>query len=785
MLNKRGVFLIEILIATALFSMMTAVMTNYFFKFLGEKKKIENYIKNENVDELLKHFFQNEANCTASLKDLVNNSDLKELKLHSKPGQSVKFYQPLLDDKKIQNVKVEVKNLKEQYGLAIVSYETKVLDLTTSESTADFAKKEIPIFVSLNEDESISACLINTSLASKCQGDYKNVVFYNESNIVPVLYNLIDKPKKHGTEYKTTMNQIYNEELNIGVQCKSQLYCDRGEWVSSVSCYNSCQDTVWTLGDDKFTSVSEKKCQPRDKTEVLGTGQILCKKNKVSRKKWCSSQNVKIDYNFNMSDYCDDIKSQANWKDTYSLELNEICDTHLVKEYRESAGNLKVLTLPASNFGQMRKVSYPVRIKKLKSDLDADFEIGRVSLFARCEYSGFFSILGMTEDSHSNINPSKGHTNQSGRDNKCKVKHITENSYKNNMYLCPLNQKLKICHPSDPDPHSKTCVTKTVSELYPNLSDPFKRYLPQGLPIRFFYSYSSGKKDENFSAFYTAMCDKQNFCSSSNCLPQQSSGSNFRIIKAQEHCGIDSPQLDLVFVIDSSGSMGDEQAKLHANLNGFLDQFLTPDLNVDYNIAVMDTEYGNGLFGGTYLCKDCNSPKGQKVSIAEAKSILSNRMKVGTYGGREYSLIKPIQLHGIDPNFFRRNSSLVIFFITDEQDEHSKRGYDSSTWFISFLKNTLKKDMKKVLIYLGINYDTCGPADGKYTDLIDVVDFISNKGYTDKLNICSNSGNKWTGKLEDLGQKIRNSLLQNTPLNTNYDFSKVDKKDKYEGLQCN
>ena len=779
MLNKRGAFLIEILIATALFAMMTAVMTNYFFKFLGEKKKIENYIKNENVDELLKHFFQNEANCTASLKDLVNNSDLKELKLHSKAGQSVKFYQPLLDDKKIQNVKVEVKNLKEQYGLATVSYETKVLDLTTSESTADFAKKEIPIFVSLNEDESISACLINTSLASKCQGDYKNVVFYNESNIVPVLYNLIDKPKKHGTEYKTTMNQIYNEELNIGVQCKSQLYCDRGEWVSSVSCYNSCQDTVWTLGNDKFTSVSEKKCQPGDKTEILGTGQILCKKNKVSRKKWCSSQNVKIDYNFNMSDYCNYIKSQANWRDTYSSKLNEICDTHLVKEYRGSAGNLKVLTLPASNFGQMRKVSYPVRIKKLKSDLDADFEIGRVSLFARCEYSGFFSILGMTEDSHSNINPSKGHTSQSGRDNKCKVKHITENPYKNNMYLCPLNQKLEICHPSDPEDCPEE---KTVRQLYPKLPHPFTTHLPQGLPIRFFYSYSSSEKDKSFSAFYTAMCDKQNFCSSSNCLPQKSSGSNFRIIKAQQHCGGDSPQLDMVFVIDSSGSMGDDQVRLHNNLHIFLDQFLTPDLNLDYNIAVLDTEASHGIFGGNYLCEECSSSSAMEVDINQAKNILKTRIKTGTYGGREYSLRRLMTLHGIAPNFFRKKSTLVIFFLTDEDDQDYKDGNTSIVpRFLSFLKNTLDKDMRKTLIYLGIPSKSCrveqqpalknmnkrAKADGATTNQLDLCD------------------NNWEDDLKDFGRQIRNSLLQNTPLNTNYDFEKLDKKDKYEGLQCN
>ena len=784
-MNKKGSFLVELLIAISLFTSLTMITSAYFLKFLKEKKKIEVYIKNQNIDELMEHFFEDENNCTESLKGLSHTDSLLELKLQSKPSQTVEFYQDLLNSQKIKKVRVLIEPLKNQYGLATVNYETEKLDSNTK-AVSGFIQRDLPVFVSLDEDNSILACHINGLVTNQCKGDYKNVIFYNESGLVPVLYNLVEEAQKHGTEYKTTMSQIYNEATDTGVQCQSHLYCDSGEWVSSVSCYNSCQDTVWSLGDDKFQSINNKKCQPGEIAVQLGSGQMICKKNQNSRKKWCSSQFVSVPYQFDLGDYCSKITSTANWQNTYSSHIANICNGS--KRWGQNTGGL---TLPSASFGKIVKVSKPIKIKKLKGAPLADMEIGQVSLYARCEYTGFFSLLGLTEDVHSNITLSGDFENQKGRkkttqvigavsQNICSAEYITKNVSQNQKYLCGVNQKVKMCHPENPG----FCPEeRRISDLYSTRPPAFNTHIPQGLPIRFFYSYSENDPAKSFSAFYTAMCDKRNFCGT-GCLPEKSSGSNFRMIKAQSHCGGEQPQLDLIFVVDSSGSMGDDQAKLHNNLGVFLDQFLTPDLNLDYNIAVLDTEKNNTLFGGNYLCRDCNSPRGQKENIGTTRAILKERMKTGTYGGKEYSLRRVIDLQRWDSLFFRKNASLAIFFLTDEEDQDYENGRTSIvSQFISFLENTLNKDMKKVLIYLGsyLGSSTCSLESQAGLDLM--YNRAGAKGaYTGKLDLCDPD---WTDELRDFGQQIRNSLLQNTPLNSNYDFSKVDKKGLYKNLKCN
>ena len=326
-MNKRGAFLVELLISISLFSLMTMITSVYFFKFLKEKKKLGTYIENQNIDKLLEHFFEDEDNCTETLNGLSNNDSLLQLKLSSKPGLPVEFYQDLLTEQKIKSAQVHVKPLKGEYGLATISYTAEVLDLHTKK-VKGFETKELPVFVSLNEDHSILKCFINGLVTSQCKGDYKNVIFYNESSLVPVLYNLVEEPQNHGTEYKTTMSQIYQEKANIGVQCQSHLYCDQGEWVSSVSCYNSCQDTVWSLGDDKFNSVLNQKCQSGDVETNLTAGQLLCKKNKVARKRWCDSTSVQTAYRFDLSYYCNQIKTTPGWSNAYSSVIKNICNAN-------------------------------------------------------------------------------------------------------------------------------------------------------------------------------------------------------------------------------------------------------------------------------------------------------------------------------------------------------------------------------------------------------------------------------------------------------------------------
>ncbi|MCY4320872.1 MAG: hypothetical protein OXC37_00485, partial [Bdellovibrionaceae bacterium] len=128
--SKKGSFLLEMLIAISLFSLMTVVTSNYFFKFLNEKKKIETYIKNENVDQLIEYFFQDEDNCTETLKGIQDKDSLDKLKMSN--ISNLDFYTDLINENKIKGSangkpRVLVKNLGKDYAMAIIEYQSEIL----------------------------------------------------------------------------------------------------------------------------------------------------------------------------------------------------------------------------------------------------------------------------------------------------------------------------------------------------------------------------------------------------------------------------------------------------------------------------------------------------------------------------------------------------------------------------------------------------------------------------------------------------------------------------------
>ncbi len=57
--------------------------------------------------------------------------------------------------------------------------------------------------------------------------------------------------------------------------------------------------------------------------------------------------------------------------------------------------------------------------------------------------------------------------------------------------------------------------------------------------------------------------------------------------------------VDILFVIDNSGSMGDEQARLSRNFHKFIDVLEAPEVNANYRIAVTTTDSGNPGCSGT------------------------------------------------------------------------------------------------------------------------------------------------------------------------------------------
>lgn len=76
-------------------------------------------------------------------------------------------------------------------------------------------------------------------------------------------------------------------------------------------------------------------------------------------------------------------------------------------------------------------------------------------------------------------------------------------------------------------------------------------------------------------------------------------------------------KVDVLFVIDDSGSMGEEQAALAANLSAFVEVFEDPEVDADYRIGITTTDNGHPWCSGT-------SPEAGALQLRSCRSHLDD-----------------------------------------------------------------------------------------------------------------------------------------------------------------
>lgn len=137
--------------------------------------------------------------------------------------------------------------------------------------------------------------------------------------------------------------------------------------------------------------------------------------------------------------------------------------------------------------------------------------------------------------------------------------------------------------------------------------------------------------------------------------------------------GGDPPPVDVLFVVDNSGSMEQEQAKLAANFETFIQYFLNLDL--DFQLAVVTTDVENpnesGRFQGT--------PAILKPSTSNLAGAFAANANVGTAGSGEERGLEAARLALSEPNlsgfnagFLREDALLAIIIVSDEEDGGSE-----------------------------------------------------------------------------------------------------------------
>jgi hypothetical protein len=145
-------------------------------------------------------------------------------------------------------------------------------------------------------------------------------------------------------------------------------------------------------------------------------------------------------------------------------------------------------------------------------------------------------------------------------------------------------------------------------------------------------------------------------------------------------------QVDILFVVDNSGSMQEEQQGIGNKINGFLSKIA----NLDWQIAITTTDdrattpitgdtnrpWSDGQFrpfdsntGSQYILRST------QVTAADAQTKLSAAIQMGIAGsGNErginaaYRAVERAAVAGVNRDFFRPNAKLAVVLISDEDE---------------------------------------------------------------------------------------------------------------------
>lgn len=163
-----------------------------------------------------------------------------------------------------------------------------------------------------------------------------------------------------------------------------------------------------------------------------------------------------------------------------------------------------------------------------------------------------------------------------------------------------------------------------------------------------------------------------------------------------------NPSVDILFVIDDSGSMYTHQKNMQDNVDLFTNGIATNKF-VDYHIGVITTSdnysahlnNGGGVLSGRTKFIDRSTVNGM--------DILKQNIMVGTSGSGWERVFDPLNLALTEPNlsgrnvgFYRPSAYLAIVIITDAEDQSDK--FDANQ-IHQFLLNMKKGDSSKILSY--------------------------------------------------------------------------------------
>lgn len=155
--------------------------------------------------------------------------------------------------------------------------------------------------------------------------------------------------------------------------------------------------------------------------------------------------------------------------------------------------------------------------------------------------------------------------------------------------------------------------------------------------------------------------------------------------------------VDILFIIDDSGSMASHQSNLRNNVSLFVGE-LGKNKKIDYQIGVITTDNSSTIRGGRLV----GNPKIITPTTPNGLLKLMDNLMVGTYGSGTEEVFDPAvralseHANGANKGFLRPEAYLAIVVLTDAEDQSDR--YNANQ-FYQFLLGLKKNDVKRIITY--------------------------------------------------------------------------------------
>lgn len=227
-----------------------------------------------------------------------------------------------------------------------------------------------------------------------------------------------------------------------------------------------------------------------------------------------------------------------------------------------------------------------------------------------------------------------------------------------------------------------------------------------------------------------------------------------------------NPKVDILFVVDDSGSMSTHQENLARNIQRFTNGIIRARA-LDYRIGVINSSFEDyySTKPGGYLR---GNPKVIERATENGAMYLARNLIVGTDGSATEKFFAPVQaaltapiVNNENKGFYRDDAYLVLIFITDTDDQSTKL---NAKQFYDFLVKLKSGDQDRVVSYAAYipstdrDCDRSGENDPK--NLEEFFTLANSKTFS----LCDNFGSKLAELARNLVDRVTTIKLPRAPV---------------------